>query len=146
MPLGGQLPAYVDCSPPPPKRPCDARDDVGRHVVEEVERCLEGFGSAARVMTVTLEVGGLRAVVPSSFLLFEVASSGTRPDGARSIIEEIPWKCAVIAASVSGWCAASISMPTCEGPVKVSSGKELLLRAIEVDDGTDQLPQASPGR
>lgn len=109
------------------------------NVVEEVERCLEEFDPAARVMTVTLEVGGLRAVVPEALsFCFEIASSGTRADGARLIIEEIPVEVRCDRCERQ-WVVSDVEFqcPTCEGAVKVLSGKELLLRGIEVDDGAD---------
>jgi hydrogenase nickel incorporation protein HypA/HybF len=109
------------------------------NVVEEVERCLEEFDPAARVMTVTLEVGGLRAVVPEALsFCFEVASSGTRVGGARLIIEEIPVEVRCDRCERQ-WVVRDVEFqcPTCEGAVKVLSGKELLLRGIEVDDGAD---------
>jgi len=109
------------------------------NVVEEVERCLADFDAAARVMSVTLEVGGLRAVVPEALsFCFEVASSGTRIDGARLIIEEIPVEVRCDRCDRQ-WVVRELDFlcPTCDGPVKILSGKELLLRAIEVDDGTD---------
>jgi hydrogenase nickel incorporation protein HypA/HybF len=109
------------------------------NVVEEVERCLAEFGTDARVMTVTLEVGGLRAVVPEALsFCFEVAGSGTRVDGAHLIIQVIPVEVRCDRCDRQ-WVVRDVEFlcPTCEGAVKVLSGKELLLRAIEVDDGAD---------
>src|SRR5665811_1524746 len=109
------------------------------NVVEEVERSLAGLDDRARVMTVTLEVGGLRAVVPEALsFCFEVASSGTRVEGACLNIKEIPVEVRCDRCDRQ-WVIHEIGFlcPDCEGAVKVLSGKELLLRAIEVDDGTD---------
>lgn len=109
------------------------------NLVDEVERCLTDFEAGARVMSVTLEVGGLRAVVPEALsFCFEVASSGSRIDGARLIIEKIPVEVRCECCD-SQWVVHELEFlcPTCDGPVKLLSGKELLLRAIEVDDGAD---------
>ncbi|MHB9149626.1 MAG: hydrogenase maturation nickel metallochaperone HypA [Thermoleophilia bacterium] len=109
------------------------------NLVDEVERCLADFDAGARVMSVTLEVGGLRAVVPEALsFCFEVASSGSLIDGARLIIEEIPVEVRCERCEHQ-WVVHELQFlcPTCEGPVKLLSGKELLLRAIEVDDGAD---------
>lgn len=108
-------------------------------VVTEVERVLSDFGSEARVATVTLQIGGLRAVVPDAMrFCFEAAVQGTRVQGAHLVIEEIPVRvrCAHcdrewIADTVEFFCSA------CEGPVQVLSGKELLLRAIEIEDNQE---------
>ncbi|GAB4259398.1 MAG: hydrogenase maturation nickel metallochaperone HypA [Thermoleophilia bacterium] len=111
-------------------------------VVEEVERVLAGFGPRARAVTVTLQVGGLRAVVPEAMeFCFEAASQGTRVQGARLAIERVPivvrcdrCRCQWTVEAVAFLC------PTCEGPVRVLTGKELLLRSIEIDDGEDPPP------
>lgn len=107
------------------------------NVVEEVERCLADLGPDARVTTVTLQVGGLRAVVPEALsFCFEAAATGTRVQGAYLNIEEIPVQVRC-ARCDRDWEVSEIEFmcPTCEGPVQVTQGKELLLRAIEVEDG-----------
>jgi len=105
-------------------------------VVTEVERVLSGFGPNARVVTVTLQVGKLRAVVPEAMTFcFEAASMGTRAQGAMLLIEPIPVRVRCITCDRE-WEAEALKFfcPDCEGPVQVLSGKELLLRTIEVDD------------
>lgn len=108
------------------------------NVVEEVERCLAELGPDARVASVTLQVGGLRAVVPQALsFCFEAAAMGTKVEGALLIIEEIPVR-VHCARCDSEWTVSEVEFmcPTCEGPVRLLQGKELLLRAIEVEDGT----------
>lgn len=107
------------------------------NVVEEVERCLAELGPDARVASVTLQVGGLRAVVPEALTFcFEAAATGTRVADARLIIEEIPVTVACDACHQE-WTVSTVEFlcPRCEGPVRLVRGKELLLRAIEVEDG-----------
>ncbi len=108
-------------------------------VVDEVERVLTGFGPQAHAVSVTLQVGCLRAVVPEAMeFCFEAAAQGTRAQGARLDIEQVP---IVVRCARCGhdWTVEVIEFmcPACEGPVQVLSGKELLLRSIEVDDGLD---------
>lgn len=107
------------------------------NVVEEVERCLAELGPHARVTSVTLQVGGLRAVVPEALsFCFEAAAMGTRVEGADLIIEQIPVRVSC-ARCDREWTVTEVEFmcPTCEGPVRLLQGKELLLRAIEVEDG-----------
>ncbi len=108
-------------------------------VVAEVERCLGDFEPGASVVSVTLQVGRLRAVVPDALAFcFEVVSKGTPVEGARLVIEQmaVRLRCAPCG---NEWTAteAEFMCPACEGPVEVLQGKELLLRAIEIDDGTE---------
>ncbi len=108
-------------------------------VVTEVERCLGDFESGASVVSVTLQVGRLRAVVPDALAFcFEVVSQGTPVEGARLIIEQIPVRVRCGSCETE-WTVTEVEFmcPVCEGPVEVLQGKELLLRAIEIDDGTE---------
>lgn len=110
---------------------------LAMNVVEEVERCLTELGPDARVNSVTLQVGGLRAVVPEALsFCFEAASTGTKVEGALLIIEQIPVRVRC-ARCEREWTVEQVEFmcPTCEGPVQLLHGKELLLRAIEVEDG-----------
>jgi hydrogenase nickel incorporation protein HypA/HybF len=104
-------------------------------VVDEVTRVLEDFGPQARALRVTVQVGRLRAVVPEALdFCFEVASHRSRAAGARLVIEEVPIRvrCATCARE---WIVERVEFfcPTCDGPVEILSGKELLLRSVEVD-------------
>lgn len=108
---------------------------IAMTVVAEVERVLDTFGPEARAVSVTLQVGGLRAVVPEALeFCYMAASQGSRAEGARLIIEEVPVLVSCPACTRE-WTVAQLELfcPTCEGPVQVLSGKELLLRTIEVD-------------
>ena len=108
-------------------------------IVTEIERVLSDFGPDARAVSVTLQVGKLRAVVPEAMTFcFEAASMGTRAQGAVLLIEQMPvrvrcshcdreWE----AEALEFFCA------DCDQPVQVLSGKELLLRTIEVDDAEE---------
>ena len=111
---------------------------LAMNVVEDVERCLADLGPGARVVSVTLQVGGLRAVVPEALsFCFEAAATATKVEGARLVIEEIPVR-VHCARCESEWTVTEVAFmcPNCEGPVRLLQGKELLLRAIEVEDGT----------
>ena len=105
-------------------------------VMKQVELCLADFGPEARVVRITLEVGRLRAVVPNSMqFCFQAVSDGTGADGAELVIEEIPVR--VRCESCDGeWTVEEVSFlcPSCDGPVKILTGEELMLRTIEVEE------------
>ncbi len=105
-------------------------------VVEEVERVLDECGPKARAISVRLEVGRLRAVVPEAMeFCFEAAALGTRAEGARLIIDQIPIRVRCETCD-DEWTLESVEFfcPACDGGVSVLSGKELLLRTIEIED------------
>lgn len=105
-------------------------------VVQEVERCLDGFGPRSRVTAVTLQVGRMRAVVPEAMTFcFQAAAGNSRAEGAELRIEELP---------VTGRCMDCRREVTleeidfrcgeCGGILTLETGKELILRSIEVED------------
>lgn len=120
---------------------------IAMTIVAEVERVLDDFGPHARARSINLQVGRLRAVVPEALeFCFLAASQRSRADGARLIIEQIPvrvrcTRCELeqIVEGLEFFCTA------CDGPVELLSGKELLLRTIEVEE-PDAEPAADPGR
>jgi len=108
-------------------------------VVTEIERVLSGFGPEARAVTVALQVGKLRAVVPEALTFcFEAASMGTRAQGAVLLIEQIPVRVRCLQCARE-WEAEALEFfcADCDQPVQIVSGKELLLRTIEVDEAEE---------
>ena len=108
-------------------------------IVTEIERVLSDFGPDARVVSVTLQVGKLRAVVPEAMTFcFEAASMGTRAQGAALLIEQMPVRVRCSRCDRE-WEAEALEFfcADCDQPVQVLSGKELLLRTIEVDDAEE---------
>ncbi len=108
-------------------------------IVTEIERVLSDFGPDARVVSVTLQVGKLRAVVPEAMTFcFEAASMGTRAQGAVLLIEQMPVRVCCERCDRE-WEAEALEFfcADCDQPVQVLSGKELLLRTIEVDDAEE---------
>jgi len=105
-------------------------------IVDEVERCLGDFGPGARALRVTIEVGRFRAVVPEAMqFCFQAASRGTRAEGAELVIEEIPLVVDCPACD-ERWTLEDVTFfcPRCDGVVTLVSGKELMLRTIEIDE------------
>jgi hydrogenase nickel incorporation protein HypA/HybF len=105
-------------------------------VVTEIERVLSDFSREARAVTVTLQIGKLRAVVPEAMTFcFEAASQGTRAQGAVLLIEQVPVRVRCVCCDRE-WEAEALEFfcSDCDQPLQVLSGKELLLRTIEVDD------------
>jgi hydrogenase nickel incorporation protein HypA/HybF len=105
-------------------------------VMKRVESCLADFGPEARVVRITLEVGRLRAVVPDAMeFCFRAVSEGTAADDAELVIEEIPVRVRCEPCGTE-WTAEEVAFfcPDCDGPVKTLTGKELLLRTIEVEE------------
>jgi hydrogenase nickel incorporation protein HypA/HybF len=105
-------------------------------LIEQVERCLAGFSPQARVVRITLEVGRLRAVVPDAMRFsFQVVSEGTAAEGAELVLEDVPVRVRCEACDKE-WNLEGIlfSCPDCGAPVRTLSGRELVLRSIEVDE------------
>jgi hydrogenase nickel incorporation protein HypA/HybF len=112
---------------------------LAQSVLVEVERCLEPYGPRSRAQRVTLQVGALRAVVPEAMrFCFEVVTHGTRAQDAVLDIEEVPLRTRCLHCGHE-WQPEEVAFfcPRCDGPVEVLTGKELLLRTVEIDDGGD---------
>jgi hydrogenase nickel incorporation protein HypA/HybF len=106
-------------------------------LMEQVDRCLSGFEPTARVVRLTLEAGRLRAIVPDAMrFCWEVVSAGTRAEGADLAIVEIPvnMRCDECGAE---WSAeeGGFLCQACQRPARMVTGKELVLRSLEVDEG-----------
>jgi len=91
-----------------------------------------------RVDAVHLELGLLSGVVADALLFsYEMACSGTRLEGSRLVITEVPIEvycptCKVqrILSSMQWFCCPECGTPTAD----VIHGKELLITALEVRD------------
>jgi hydrogenase nickel incorporation protein HypA/HybF len=100
-----------------------------------VETALRHAGGR-RVIVVSLRVGALRQVVPSTLeLAFAVAARGTGCDGAR--LEQAPVAARLLCPS----CAAEwtpeepdFRCRSCGGAAVAIGGNELQMKSIEVDD------------
>jgi hydrogenase nickel incorporation protein HypA/HybF len=109
---------------------------LAMNVMERVDRCLADFGPGARVARITLEVGRLRAVVPEALrFCFQVVSQETPAEDAQLIIEEIPVRVRCEPCDRE-WDLERVDFrcPDCRGPVATLTGRELLLRGIEVEE------------
>ena len=109
---------------------------LAMNVMERVERCLADFAPGAKVARITLEVGRLRAVVPEALRFsFQVVSQETPAEGAQLIINEIPVRVRCEPCNTE-WNLEQVKFlcPDCDGPVRTLTGKELLLRSIEVEE------------
>ena len=109
---------------------------LAMNVMERVDRCLADFGPGARVARITLDVGRLRAVVPEALRFsFQVVSQDTAAEGARLVIHEIPVHVRCEPCDRE-WDLERVEFlcPGCGGPVRTLTGKELLLRSIEVEE------------
>ena len=105
-------------------------------VMKQVELCLADFGPEARAVRITLEVGRLRAVVPDAMrFCFRAVSEGTGADSAELVIEEIPVRVRCESCGTE-WAVQEVAFfcPDCGSSVKTLTGKELLLRTIEVEE------------
>jgi hydrogenase nickel incorporation protein HypA/HybF len=101
----------------------------------------------ARVARVNLAVGKLSAVVSDSLrFCFEVAAKETPLEGAELAIEEVD----VVArcnACDHQWTIEepAFSCPLCKsGNITLVSGRELDIRSIEIEDETNDTPDAEP--
>jgi hydrogenase nickel incorporation protein HypA/HybF len=91
----------------------------------------------SRVMAVHVRVGHLRQVVPASLLFyFEQAAQGTRCEGARLTLEEVPAQLRCEACGY-GWEAQDLlfQCPVCAAvTVEVVEGEEFDVDWISVDE------------
>ena len=99
-----------------------------------------------RVRIIRLRIGEMAGVVPESLrFCFEVASEGTRAQGAELLIDEIPIKCRC------GHCDAEFSVerfiflcPTCgTSDVELISGNELDVVELDVTEEGDPAKEPS---
>jgi hydrogenase nickel incorporation protein HypA/HybF len=101
---------------------------------EEADR----VGPDVRVVALRLRLGRLSGVVKEALAFsFEVASQGTRVDGARLEIEEIPVaiRCAACGSESEIGAAHPLQCPACGlAAADVVRGRECLLVALEIDD------------
>jgi hydrogenase nickel incorporation protein HypA/HybF len=107
-------------------------------IAEAVVGVAERHAAGRRVGAVDVRVGALRQVVPSALeFAFEVVTQGTTLEGAELRIETVP------AVGRCGACGAEGQLDwfpfACEAcgsvDMELVSGEELLVEAIEVDDG-----------
>jgi len=100
-----------------------------------------------KIDSVYLELGPLSGVVADALLFsYEVACSGTRLEGSRLVIKEVPievycptCKTQRILPSMQWFCCPECGTPTAE----VIHGKELIITALEVRDECGTAPVGS---
>jgi hydrogenase nickel incorporation protein HypA/HybF len=104
-------------------------------IIDIAIAALEEQGVTGRVVSVHVTVGVTQGMVPDAMqMFFEMQTPGTPLEGATLEIK---------LQSIVGHCAACdveheleeafMLCPTCDGPLKMIKGKELLLTSIEVD-------------
>jgi hydrogenase nickel incorporation protein HypA/HybF len=108
---------------------------ITRSIVEIAERAAREEG-AAKVLSVTVEIGALSGVVPDAVeFCFEVCTKETLLEGAQLLIERIPGRarCLECAAEVpiDTW---SFTCPACGAfALERRQGEELRIKEMEVD-------------
>ena len=110
---------------------------IAQEIIEIVRSSIPADRADRRVETVNLKIGRLSAVVADSLrFCFDIAVKGTRLDGARLAILEIP----VVARCKACGHQWTIEGPafTCErcrdGNIELLSGRELDIESIEIAD------------
>lgn len=106
-------------------------------LLEEVERVLADFSEHARVTSITLRVGSLRAVIPETMqVCFAAARRGTRAEHATLKLEDIPavGDCAICAARFL-LSEPDFTCPLCRAPLQIVGGTEIILQAVTVEEG-----------
>ena len=117
---------------------------IAQSVVTIADRHADG----RPVTSVQLKVGHLRQVVPSALTFaFQLVAEGTAVEGAELEIEVVP------AAGVCRTCSADTILPDfplccgrCGGcDIEVTSGEELLVDSLELQERTLQTNSANGG-
>jgi hydrogenase nickel incorporation protein HypA/HybF len=98
----------------------------------------EAESRVVKIDAVYMELGPLSGVVADALLFsYEMACSGTRLEGSRLVIKEVPievycptCKTQRILSSMQWFCCPECGTPTSE----IIHGKELLITALEVRD------------
>ena len=108
---------------------------ITRSIVEIAERSAREQG-AGRVVSVTVEIGGLSGVVAEAVeFCFDACTKETFLDGARLIVERIPGKgrCRDCGAETA-LDQYTFACPACGGyALEVLQGNELSIREMEID-------------
>lgn len=120
---------------------------IAMQVVETVEQALAGEGEI-KVLSVTIQVGALTAVVPEALrFVWPIAARGSRAEAAA--LEIVP----VAATGFCLSCQSSRTIPdlksfrcsACAMPLtEISGGKALQVSHVEVED-LSRRPQATTG-
>jgi hydrogenase nickel incorporation protein HypA/HybF len=100
-----------------------------------------------RIATVHVEIGPLSGVVAEALLFsYEMACTGTRLEGSRLVIKEVPievycptCKMQRILSSMQWFCCPACGTPTAD----VIHGRELAITAMEVQDECRTAPVGS---
>jgi len=110
---------------------------IAQAIVEEVARVAAREG-AARVVGLTVAVGGLSGVEPEALrFAFPLAAAGTIAADARLVVETAPVlvRCRGCGGERPVECLPG-ACPACQGnDVDMIGGSELTLRSIEVEGG-----------
>jgi hydrogenase nickel incorporation protein HypA/HybF len=110
---------------------------VAQALIQQVEEALRAK-SVQRVTTVTIAVGKLAGVDPDCLqFAFPLAAEGTIAEGAELIVEPVP---AAVRCRTCGQTTTTdvplFACAACGGTeVELASGRELLLRSVEIDTG-----------
>jgi hydrogenase nickel incorporation protein HypA/HybF len=103
-------------------------------LVESLVQTVEDALGDERVLAVWLEVGALVAVVPDALrFCFDVCAQGTRLEGARLDIAEVPGRGRCRSCGVTLELAAGPPVCACGSvDVEITAGLELRIREVEV--------------
>ena len=114
---------------------------IAHSLVEIAEEAAAKAG-VARVTVVHLRLGILSGVVRDALLFgFDVASAGTRLEGARLEIEEVPLQvyCETCGTVVALPDVRHFRCPQCGAPCRrIVTGQEIELAALEYEDDTPE--------
>lgn len=115
---------------------------IALSVVDRASEEIENH-AGARVSGVHLRVGALAGVVNEALLFsWEIACQGTRIEGARLLIEEVPVTilCAGCQRETEAHSIQALSCSTCgQFSSEVIHGRELELVALELEDVTESV-------
>ena len=93
---------------------------------------VERHAAGRRVSLVSLRVGALRQVVPTSLGFYlEIVARETACEGARFDVELVPVR---LACCGMEWEPPSFRCPTCGAGGVVISGNEFLVESIEIEE------------
>ena len=108
---------------------------IVRGLVDAVERRLQS--ATCRVLRIDLEVGSATGIVAAALRqAFEIVAGGTRAEGARLVIHDLPARCRCSKCGVVFKFSGMIGECTACGSLggELLSGDEMIVRSMEVAD------------
>ena len=108
---------------------------IARGLVDAVERRLQS--ATCRVVRIDLQVGSATGIVAESLIqAFAIVANGTRAEGARLLIHDVPARCRCSNCGVVFKFSGMIGHCTACGSLggELLSGDEMIVRSMEVAD------------